>query len=270
MKLGSTQQAFWLTTALYGSVLAGALWQFQHQTFSEKNLPVRELPIQISMYQAPSQATPPLSVPQPPPMEKIIEEKVVEKPPVEPKVEKKVVEKKVVEKKPPIKKAEVKPKPKPKPLPKKPEPTPVVEKQPEPKPVEVAKATPPPKPAVEAPAPDVVKAPSQPAYSASQVADAEDRYLSELNRTLAKLAKDTYPNRAKRRRWEGEVMLRFVLQKDGRITQLEVMRENRRELLNEAALSIFKDKLQMRFKAFYAEMDRQSWALKVPIYYKVH
>jgi TonB family protein len=267
-------KAFVLTLFLYSSAILAAVWQLDALTYSEKTPNVRELPINISMYQTPTPVKPVKAIepPKPKPPEPI-EETVTEPEPV----------------------AEI-PKPTPKPVTKpkpvkqpKPEPKKVVKKEvkkvvkkPVEKPKKVVKKTPtkPVKKVAKDTTPKVVEPqpvektiteqPTPPTYSASQVADAEDRYLSELSRTLAQLAQDSYPRRAKRRHWEGEVVLKFVLYRNGDIKHLQIVDGDRRTVLNDAAVGIIKDRMGMRFKPFYKEIERNQWHLTVPVNFSLN
>ncbi len=111
--------------------------------------------------------------------------------------------------------------------------------------------------------------PTPPPISAATVADAENRYLSELNSIIARLAKNSYPRRAKRRHWEGEITLRFIINKDGSITNLQIIEKTSRDVLNKAALSIIEEKMAMKFKPFYKEINRNTWQLTLPISFTI-
>jgi protein TonB len=265
-------KAFVLTLFLYSSAILAAVWQFDSLTYSEKTPNVREVPINISMYQTPTPVKPVKAVepPKPNPAEPV-EETVTEPEPIA-----------EIPKPEPI--AKPKPAKQPKPEPKK-----VVKKEvqkvvkkPVEKPKQTAKkaSTQPVKKVAKAATPKVVEPqpvektiteqPAPPTYSASQIADAEDRYLSELSRTLAQLAQDSYPRRAKRRHWEGEVVLKFVLYRNGDIKQLQIVDGDRRTVLNDAAVGIIKDKMGMRFKPFYKEIERNQWHLTVPVNFSLN
>lgn len=239
MKQRSTLNAFIITLTLYASITAIIFWTFDNLIkTAEKRKTLKKVPINISMFQAPA--------PQPIEPPKIIPPKII--PPNKPKPIKK---KKIVKKK---KKVVKKKKPKPRPIPK-------------PKPIEKVVEefyTPP----VVVPVVTKVKAtptPPPPRFSASEIASAEDRYKAELTQTIATLAKNNYPRRAKRRRWEGELTLRFVLHRDGSITNLEIIDKARRNILNETAINIIKHKMNMRFKPFFDEIDKEKWTFTQPI-----
>lgn len=109
--------------------------------------------------------------------------------------------------------------------------------------------------------------PKKPTYSAQQIANAEKNYLLELREKIVNYAKDTYPRRAKRRNWEGDVTIEFVLTQNGSITKLKILKSSGKSLLDRAALEIFQDKMQNRFKAFPKEINRKTWLIKVPVGY---
>ncbi|WP_321276064.1 energy transducer TonB [Thiomicrorhabdus indica] len=109
--------------------------------------------------------------------------------------------------------------------------------------------------------------PLKPKYSAKQVMSAEQAYLSELRRQIMRYAQDSYPRRAKRRHWEGEVVVSFVLNRDGTISNVTLVNSSQREILDKAALSIFTEQMKKRFKAFPPEIQRQNWNISVPVNY---
>ncbi|MBN2647483.1 MAG: energy transducer TonB [Thiotrichales bacterium] len=108
-----------------------------------------------------------------------------------------------------------------------------------------------------------------PTFSNDQIASAEKAYLSALRQEIMTFAQDTYPNRAKRRNWEGEVIILFTLHADGRISGLEMAESSGRPILDEAALSIITEKMRSRFKAFPAELQRDTWQIRVPVSYQL-
>ncbi|MGC9385515.1 MAG: energy transducer TonB [Hydrogenovibrio sp.] len=267
----TTLKAFALTLFLYSSALLAAVWQLDRHTPTEKAPDTRTVPIHLSMYQPadtpPPKPIQPVNPAQPAPVAPIqpIDKPITEPAPVKPIVEPKPEPKPKSEPKP---KQEPKPKPEPKPEPKT-----------EPK-ANAPEAVSPVEPMETAAAPKVVEAPAteeailaqppMPTYSAAEMAEAEDRYLSELSRTLAQLAHDSYPRTAKRRHWEGKVVLTFVLYRNGDIKHLEVVEGHRRRVLNQAALGIIAEKLQMRFKPFYDEIERDQWQLTVPVNFSLN
>ena len=249
MKQRCTSMAFLLTLVLYSVIAAIIFWQFNAlNKATNKQTTLKKVPITLSMFQAPAP--------------KIIEPPKVTPPPkvVPPKKPKPIKKKKIVKKKKVIKKKKPKPKPKPKPTPK-PKPVEKVEEEIVEEVVEEV-YTP---PVVTPVATKAKTAPPPPMYSASQVATAEDRYKEELRQTIATLAKNNYPRRAKRRRWEGELTLRFTLHKDGSITNLQIIEKTRRDILNKTAINIIKEEMNMRFKPFFDEIDKETWVFTQPI-----
>lgn len=206
--------------------------------------------ITLSMFQAPAAVQPPVKVEQP----------VVK--PVEPVKKVEVVKPKPVIKPKPKPIVKPKPKPVPKPIPK-PVPVkkvvPVVKQQP----VQVTA------PAPVTPVQPTTTAPTEPLVSKADQENAERLYLQKLRQQLASYAKDTYPRRAKRRKWEGEVIVQFTLHKSGRITDLNIISRDSgsREIFNEAVEKIFKERMQMKFKPFPKEITRTKWVFTVPINY---
>ncbi|MBE0494666.1 MAG: energy transducer TonB, partial [Thiomicrospira sp.] len=106
-------------------------------------------------------------------------------------------------------------------------------------------------------------------FSQYEIERAEKRYVRELSETLMRHAQDTYPMMAKRRQWQGQITLRFTIRADGSITNLAVVDSSGRQILDEAALSIFTERMQMFFKAFPEEIQRKEWRHTVPIEYKL-
>ena len=248
MKNRCTPYAFLITATLYAIIAAIIFWQFDNITKSAvKKKTIKKVPITISMFQAPTPIVPPKIIPPKPIVKpkppKPIKKKVIKK-------KKKIVKKKKIKKR--IKKRIPKQVPKLIPEPVEevieevfvPTPVPVV------KPV-VTQVTPTP--------------PPPPKYSASEIANAEDRYKSELSTAIAILAKDNYPRRAKRRRWEGELTLAFTLHRNGAIINLRIIDKAKRNILNKTAINIIKEKMNMKFKPFYDEIDKEKWEFTQPI-----
>ncbi|WP_158660967.1 energy transducer TonB [Thiomicrorhabdus sp. Milos-T2] len=108
---------------------------------------------------------------------------------------------------------------------------------------------------------------TKPTYNNQQIADAEKKYLLELRKQIINYARDTYPRRAKRRNWEGDVTIQFVLTSNGSITNLKIIKSSGKNILDQAALEVFQDKMQSQFKAFPKEINRKTWLIKVPVGY---
>ena len=115
----------------------------------------------------------------------------------------------------------------------------------------------------------VKQKPPAPQFTSQQIANAEQEYLNALRQQIMAYAQDTYPRRAKRRRWEGDVIIEFTLTKSGRITQLSIVESSGRSLLDQAALEIFQAKMAYQFKAFPKEITRNNWSIKVPVSYNL-
>ncbi len=271
--------SFIIAALLYGVLLLAGYWLFSLETkesnpLSEK---IRALPITLNMFQ-PATPTPIIqAIPNPPEVEaKVIEEPAV-KPVVEPIIEPKPVPKpepiiaKPIIKKPavPVKPIVAKPKVvKPKAV--KPKPPKTVEKPVE-KPVAKARPTLPAKPN---PPATQSKAEAQPIVpqvnpqiSTQQQANAEQAYLYALRSEILLHAQDTYPRRAKRRQWEGVVTLSFTLLPSGKILGLAIQKSSGRQLLDDAATSIFQRKMHNEFQPFPAEITRKEWKITIPVSY---
>jgi len=108
---------------------------------------------------------------------------------------------------------------------------------------------------------------SAPAYTAQQTASAEQAYLHELRKQIINYARDTYPRRAKRRHWEGDILIQFTLTPAGNITKLKIIQGSGKKILDQAALEIFQVKMSNHFRAFPKEINRELWTIKVPVSY---
>ena len=284
MALTTTQKALLITLAIYSAIVGATLYAVEQSERGQSRPTLQEVPIALNMFSAPpvQEATPPPAEPQPP-VEKAMEKPVEPpKPEVKPepkkalpkKVDVKKVNPKKVEPKKVVKQVENKIKPKPVKTP----PKPKVEKKPEPeKPVKKVVQTPTPavKPTPEQPvekvatqsasAPPVKKPTRQ--VSLKQQQEAEHEYLYNLQKTLVKYAADTYPYPARRRHWQGQVTVSFDILANGRIVNVQVVKPNERDVFNQAARSIFTEKMSMRFRPFPKDIPRDRWSLVVPINY---
>ncbi len=262
-------QSFVLSLIIYCLILGAGYWLVSREIKNEPQK-LEIVPVSLSMFSiaepAPQEIPPkpqpivePVKpLPEPPKTEPKVEPEIKPKEPPKPKVKPKPVEKpKVIEKPQPVKKTE--PKKAPQPEPKKYDPPapkveqPVIEEAVEAKPVN----------------PSVTKmtAPTQPRFNPEQVANAEQMYLQELRSRIVQYAQDTYPKRAKRRHWEGEVKIEFKLQTNGTITGLKIIKSSGRSILDQAALEIFQEKMQFKFKPFPKEIERREWEISVPVTY---
>ncbi|WP_040725848.1 energy transducer TonB [Thiomicrorhabdus sp. Kp2] len=270
--------SFILAAIIYSLVLFAGYWLWATDIVKIETTPkLTKVPVTLAMFSEPAPIietpievkTPvepvvePIVEKTPEPIEETIEEPVVEpiKPPVikpepvkkkpEPKKEAKTESKKVVKKQPP--KQDVEPKP--------------IQK-----PVKPAKAVTQsaPKPEVKtAETQKVAKKPAMNSYSTEQVENAEQNYLQALRKQILTYAQDTYPRRAKRRHWEGNVVIKFNLNTEGYITQLKIIESSGRSILDQAALEIFQVKMAYHFKPFPKEIKRKNWAIKVPVTYNL-
>jgi len=93
------------------------------------------------------------------------------------------------------------------------------------------------------------------------VAALQKRYLEGLRRAIER--HKFYPRKARRRGHEGQALVAFVLQADGRITGVEVRRSSGSDLLDRAAVEAL-EKLA-RYQPIPEALQRHRWALRVPI-----
>ncbi|GKT11040.1 MAG: hypothetical protein ISEC1_P0003 [Thiomicrorhabdus sp.] len=238
------------TTVLYSLILGVGYWLFsiELQTRDHSNTPLKEVAVTLSMFQM----SPPAQKPIEPVKEKSV--KPFKKPqPIEP----------------------IKPKPVPK---IKPITIPIIEpiaqvepiiepdvevipelvKEPIQEPTQVA---------VEQPAFKALPIAQKPQFSQQQIATAEQIYLSALRDQIALHASNTYPNRAKRRHWEGTVKLEFTLHANGQIKGLAIVKSSGRQILDNAATTILQSKMNSQFLPFPKEINRQTWHITLPVDY---
>lgn len=78
-----------------------------------------------------------------------------------------------------------------------------------------------------------------------------------------------YPMLSRRRGDEGMVRVRFVLQRSGVISRLELAESSGVATLDEAALAIFSQVLAMQLTPIPAALDRTSWQFSIPIVYQL-
>jgi protein TonB len=102
---------------------------------------------------------------------------------------------------------------------------------------------------------------SQAALGFAEIAAWESRYLDGLRRAIEK--NRYYPRKAHRRGREGQVLVSFVVQADGRITDIRVSEGSDWRSLDKAAV----DALERlgRYEPIPAAFGREQWALRVPI-----
>lgn len=134
----------------------------------------------------------------------------------------------VIETPPPVVQA---PPPPPKPVPK---PKPVAKPKPKPRP-EPPPAPPPPQPAPTV-APPLPAAPPTPAVP-PVVAPREPVYVAPV--PVGKV-QPNFPLLARRRGWEGTVVVRFQVDTDGKVTEVEIAESSGRDLLDEEAVRAVK------------------------------
>lgn len=130
----------------------------------------------------------------------------------------------------------------------------------------VPAASPPPKPAPASTA--MAKVPTQTTDSARQQAvdtDWRRAYLQRLRQTLAHHKQ--YPPMARRFGEEGEALLSFDIQRDGRITQESLIRGTGSERLDQAALQAARQ--LARFEPLPDHYPQDSLTISVPLIYRL-
>lgn len=260
MMLSDSHKALLISLLIYISISAAiANWLLTKPVVTETTQ-MQIVPVSLAMFELPptpieqpvEQPTPEPMIETPPEPEVVVEPEPI----IEPKPEPKPIEKpKPVEKPKPIEKPQPKVEPvqKAEPLP---EVTEVVEVQQTVKPIENHP-------------PKSEPVPVQPQFSDHDIEEAEKRYLGELSAALTRYAQDTYPRMAQRRNWQGQVKVEFTLLANGDIINVRLIDSSGRSLLDDAALSIFSEKLKNRFKPFPEQINRREWTHSVPIEYKL-
>ncbi len=272
--LTPAKKAFLMAIVIYALLLLlGYIWYNASAETKTERVTLTTVPVTLAMFQSPEvilEPTPAIieETPQPEPIkpvEQLIEqpiEQVIEPIPKKVAPVPKPIEPKIMPEKtaPPPKKEEVTQKPLevPKETPKE---TPSIEPK-----TETKKILPPPIQATE-PTKEIT---TEPAIHPNLSDKAEQSYLSELNAIIAQHAYNSYPRRAKRRNWQGEVLIQFILQPNGRITRLSIVESSGRQLLDNAALEIFQLKMNHQFKPFPKEIVRTQWRIEVPVSYNLN
>lgn len=114
-----------------------------------------------------------------------------------------------------------------------------------------------------APAPTVVASKVVSPQPARAVSDTHERqhYLAALAATIDR--NKFYPRAARRRGEEGTVVVRFVIRKDGQLTELTIVESSGSARLDEAALQTLQRVTP--FRAIPDALNRDSWSISVPI-----
>lgn len=251
-----------MTPLRFGFVLSGALHVAVVAAFSQSSeveIPAvdepRPLTLQLAMFK-PAQAAQPQPAPSepeppPPPVPEVVEP---EPPPAE-------VVKVEPEESPPPGVKQVRPEPAPVQEPPKVTPRPVAKKPPRPKQNKK------PRPRVATPAPPTVPKVKLAAVSRPQpvvpAVDAREKqhYLAALAAQINR--RKYYPASSRRRGEEGRVMVRFVIRKDGELTELSVAESSGSRRLDAAALKTLRR--VSPFRPIPDALDRDQWAISVPI-----
>lgn len=118
------------------------------------------------------------------------------------------------------------------------------------------------------PPPQPLIAPSD-SMADARIADRKRQLEAEFKRALliAIEANKTYPQRARRRRHEGRVLVAFTVLKDGQIKELRVKQASGYATLDEAALAAIKHSLP--FHPIPVALGRPQWEFIVPIEFRL-
>ena len=92
-------------------------------------------------------------------------------------------------------------------------------------------------------------------------------YLAQLHRLLQR--HQHYPRLARQRGEQGTVIVRFDIQPDSRLHNIQLHRTTTSERLNQAALRSIRD-LNGLLPPLPAALSGRPWSVKVPIVYQLH
>lgn len=101
------------------------------------------------------------------------------------------------------------------------------------------------------------------AEATQRMLDIKTEYISKIAWTLNQ--KKEYPDLARRMRQQGKLKVRFILERDGRILNAEVIEQSKYENLNQAAKKLLTE--IKSFEPFPQGVTDQQWAVTVPIEY---
>lgn len=260
----SSYLSFILATFVYGLLLSGLYWFWNSPQPAVKTDIQKTVPVSLSMFQETAE-----------PPKKLVETLVTEpvKPIIEPvekpieKIVKPITKPKSESKTQPQIKQAIKPKPLEKNIIDKP----VINKEPTVvKKIETAKSVEKTAVTKQPAAKPQEKAVAVKRLTANQNYLTEQAYLAELRQEIMSHASDTYPRRAKRRQWQGQVLIQLLILPNGNISQLKIVRGSKHAILDQAAMEIFTLKMQNRFKEFPKDIERQRWVIKVPVNYRLN
>jgi protein TonB len=236
---------FWFGLAsilLHASAISGLIMVVTHPLVPA---PPDETPVELVFEQPAPPAEPEAQPEAPPPAAEVPSQPAPEMPPPEPTPVPEVVPPPPPEPVPPHE-----------PPPPPPPPEPPAPPPPAPKPVPPVKRPPPrtvAKPSTETPAPRAAPAPQVPATAlpapATPVVD--PRWTAAVSGWLS--SRKVYPEEAQRRGDEGNVSVRFTVDRSGRVVDAAIVTASSSALLNEAALKLVR---QAVFPAFPADMTQ--------------
>jgi len=144
---------------------------------------------------------------------------------------------------------------------------PIEEKEPEPEPEPIVNTAPvaAAEPVVEAPPPPpVVQEPPKP--SKDSIKKVMRSYLVALKKQLEK--GKNYPSTARRLKQEGTVRVRFTIQADGQVEDIEISESSRYSSLDKSALEAVEK--MGRFQPIPGILNKKSWRIEIPIQYKLN
>ncbi|MGB0866049.1 MAG: energy transducer TonB [Granulosicoccaceae bacterium] len=98
-----------------------------------------------------------------------------------------------------------------------------------------------------------------------ELAGIEHRYKDTLLQEITKHRK--YPRQARRKRSQGVVLVFFVLQRNGDVSELRVLEGSGIKSLDKAALDAVRNVGQ--FPPFPAGVERAQWEFEFPVHFKL-
>lgn len=99
----------------------------------------------------------------------------------------------------------------------------------------------------------------------TELSEVESNYLKDLRLLLE--SKKEYPMAARRMGHRGRVVVRFVLERDGRVRAAKIIQSSQSEILNRAARGLIEGLHDV--KPFPKEVAFNEWAVVVPIEYQM-
>ncbi len=98
-----------------------------------------------------------------------------------------------------------------------------------------------------------------------RLSSAEELYLRNVRSILE--ANKTYPLLARKKKTEGKVYLRFVVESSGKVSDIAVAKSSGSEILDEAAVSLIKELGTL--PSFPRDVPQKNWSMYLPLEYQL-